>query len=1316
MAKFVTKEILEATVFTPRWGALAKAGVDLQTYHTWDPALRREHRILVPIDVQAFVSVPEGEQVVPIGGVLGDPDPFADPGDLPVGVHLHWALPDSLLSGSLTTIEEGDGSPEGDSGRVRPRFPALPDRWVVVRILTRSGQPVALTRGWVIDARTGGVEALDAYSGGAIPARSVGDVEPLPAGARLDATARETLLWSGTYAGARGRFTFHDPLTDLPGLRETPGLAARAAYLVAGWYGQDRADPLHEIGVSKTLEQVLAALRWSVSREESDRSEKGTDPWTKRGRDRSGLEAPVENVMETVTSTGTRRLESESIAPGATPAVGTVRKTVLGRRPATYRTLLHGSVIGVPVDGTATGHDARPAAEAVSGAIGLDLDDIAAALAGEALAQTAGTRRSSERLMAAFTSGLLSRLGTPDGLFDLDEHEHTDTFSSAPGRPLPGAHVDVLRTEDGLPVGPGTVGRKGRGAMASPGVAFTPGKGGKRQTQTSPGTVSMQRESSRSGRPAPPGGKPVSAPRDPRTHSETTSAAAASSREVIKAAPRIYRPAAPLLGLRGAHPSNRHHHDASHDGSGRLVARRLEDVVTAHTGIVEGSRVLPTLGSGAVPDEVLPLARETLLLDGYAARWLVAAAPTKGQDEAAVRARVGGELLRLYGEEAIYDGTGVTALVAGSQIAPRGAARRMSLHDKPWLVYQETHDPALGQVAAILSGHSLLEGMAPSPVALTTWAQPWCPLFVEWEVRVEGREDLRGWRLGETDLEDGDEDGDEDGGAPTLTRTMRGRAPLTDGVGKTLVAAIRRLLEEGTQGDAAAGPSSLSAADAKALGDLAGVLAPLGVVSATLDGVREQLLGIASSGMVVRTRTSLEDDSLPEADAAPVPLFGGVLTVTRLRLVDTFGRILPVQTDKLPTTLTHEIPGRPASLRLRPRLQHGARWLLRLVDPAHPISADPAQAAEAWVDQVRPHQAVNPVSGYLLPDHIDEACEVFDRDGSPLGQIGHDGVSGAVLWEPAPGRPVPPSAGPLHPSTPAHAQLAARIAAGLVQADIDARSRGTTTSDSALSAFLRAIDSTLWSVDTYAALGSPSIAGLVGRPLAVVRATLRLEAPDDLDDVRVTAADGAAGRRAAFEALGSHRFPVRLGALGRSDDATVGFFVDDDYTRLRVVDRVVAAMARQGRRHQGMLGMLGQATAPEVDPIEHPYIDPDDTIEVTVGQVVRLTILMLPGGRVHLTSGIAPRKSLSLAEDWVSRGLARISPSLRVGPVLVDPAEIRLPKVASLGPDQTFTRRTGPLTWRDDPITAATSAALLPRMPHEAQEGWIRVTPIEPKD
>ena len=57
---------------------------------------------------------------------------------------------------------------------------------------------------------------------------------------------------------------------------------------------------------------------------------------------------------------------------------------------------------------------------------------------------------------------------------------------------------------------------------------------------------------------------------------------------------------------------------------------------------------------------------------------------------------------------------------------------------------------------------------------------------------------------------------------------------------------------------------------------------------------------------------------------------------------------------------------------------------------------------------------VNPVAGFFLPDHIDEALEVFDAAGNPLGQLFHEPISGGVTWEIAPGRDGPPDAGPLH--------------------------------------------------------------------------------------------------------------------------------------------------------------------------------------------------------------------------------------------------------------------------------------------------------------
>ena len=93
--------------------------------------------------------------------------------------------------------------------------------------------------------------------------------------------------------------------------------------------------------------------------------------------------------------------------------------------------------------------------------------------------------------------------------------------------------------------------------------------------------------------------------------------------------------------------------------------------------------------------------------------------------------------------------------------------------------------------------------------------------------------------------------------------------------------------------------SQLDEADEQALDRIADLLRPLDVVSTSLDGVREQLLGISyESGMVVRTRDA-DGDAKPPATGLPVPLFGGALTVEALRVVDAFGRTLDLPVDSL---------------------------------------------------------------------------------------------------------------------------------------------------------------------------------------------------------------------------------------------------------------------------------------------------------------------------------------------------------------------------------------------------------------------------------
>ncbi len=114
----------------------------------------------------------------------------------------------------------------------------------------------------------------------------------------------------------------------------------------------------------------------------------------------------------------------------------------------------------------------------------------------------------------------------------------------------------------------------------------------------------------------------------------------------------------------------------------------------------------------------------------------------------------------------------------------------------------------------------------------------------------------------------------------------------------------------------------------------------------------------------------------------------------------------------------------------------------------------------------------------------------------------------------------------------------------------------------------------------------------MGRPIAVVRAQLRAASCSRPTDVDLSDPVRAGEWARAQESLQRFAFPVRIGELTRTDDGVLGFFVDDDYSRL--------AARRQGDRGQrarlraaaaassACIGAAGGV--PGVTPIEHPYV------------------------------------------------------------------------------------------------------------------------------
>lgn len=1276
---------------SPRWTGLVRVGLDAAQVAAWDTGLLRQPRVLVPIDVQALYVEPESrERFVRLPFTLTRPDgedpekmpePFDEGVERPAGVHLHWAPPDALLRGEITD------APSGTANRLA--LPALPDRWVVLRIIAPLGTNAPHVRGWVLEADTARAVPLEQWPHGAAEAKPEGrTLQP----AELTGAAGGTLAWAGVYDAVRNRLAFHDPLDDIESVAPR-GVAANAAmYLVAGWWSNPELDPLDGAQTSASLHDRLEELGWHLA----DDAEGGhalmmMSDVQAAMRSSLGLMTaqrydPQEKTLQQQTRASSevvlKQLAENVVAfePGRSVFVDQVSSVVAAKPKWPRMTLLHGVVHGVPVRESVK-VDQRPDPRQVDGALGRHLQDLVSTLAAPGLGATdADARRALERMLVAFTGQLLPNLGSDDGAVDIDEHEHATAFEG-----LPGGKAGVDRMLPGADSGPLSAGRAARSAAAQQPKKTKAGAGGKdvrllfsrnRQTATSSGGKDMLR-------------------RILDARSEATSTTTTTPRVVDRPAPRYYRPLEPVIALRGVKRNLRHGRDGRFSADGRLHCRWPSQVAEEIEGVVDGALFIRSLGNGAIPDEVLRLARNALITDPYIAAWLAqAAAPRRNLPVEATVARLAAETALRFGIDGTYDGAGAALVKTQGTRAAR-------------VQYSASTQAIVGaQIADQLRRFSLMPGVDAYPVGVSGWSQPWVPLWLEWEVALQGSDRIEGWKLDTVDL-----DRDDDTSADSTPLVFTGRSALNTGPGVALAAAIEAwkkaedALDANNQGEADEDTEA-------ALARIADAVEDPDLLSASLEGLHARMLGLPVSAFgVVHSRRADGTIAPPAPVDVPRLLAEGRLTLKRLRVVDAFGRTLDVPVDTIRVPARDEIDGAPAVLRLRPRLLRPARWMFRLVDPAdHSTSS-----REANVDQVTPANMVNPVAGFLLPDHIDEALEFFDTAGAPLGQLMHEPFGGGVMWEIAPGRAGPADAGPLHDLAPAQ-QLLGMIAAGCVS--VDAMTRGglpiADGQESALSAMLRAIDTTLWSVDTFSALGTEHIAGLVGRPIAVVRALLRLEIDDDLDELDLSDADRRALREAAYAELADRAFPVRLGELTRRDDGLLGFFLDDDYTRLHVVDRVVRDGALDGGRGRGHFATYGRTPqVPDPRPIDHPYIHAEDELHVHPGQIVRLTLLMHPAGRVHLTSGILPRKSLALARDWMQPGLSVIAPSVRVGPVLIDPGEVRLPKVSVFPKDQLWTRRTSPDTWRDDPIVAATQTALLPELPHEVQEGFIRVSPVQ---
>jgi hypothetical protein len=563
-----------------------------------------------------------------------------------------------------------------------------------------------------------------------------------------------------------------------------------------------------------------------------------------------------------------------------------------------------------------------------------------------------------------------------------------------------------------------------------------------------------------------------------------------------------------------------------------------------------------------------------------------------------------------------------------------------------------------GVDAAAVAEHSLYAGVLPSPIAVKPHRHCWAPLFVEWEAELHPRtQNLKaGWTLGEVEH------------APRGTLlsaaspiVARGRMWPTDLAGRTLAGAMLHLADGE---DDQIGLSNSAQAALRALSER---LDRLDLLSGALDGVDQAFVAAGHS------------------------LRAGTLKLSRVRLVDTFGQLFELPAAKLQAATGDRVSvtgGAAGHLLLPPRLPYPSRVMFRLM-------AGEGGTAEADL-------SATAVCGWFMPDHVEHAMEVFSSPGEAVGQLRHIWGTPHFVWETSPGT---------EPVVGARAsEIENPYLRGVVQGLLDWDQKTPDDApESALAAFLRVIDTVQHTVDR-AGDSDEFLATLVGRPVALVRARVLFETDPPSAPAGLTPPAG---------------LEARLGTLTQGDDGLLGYFLGGDYGTFYPPHAVVRTNARKSGPRQGWLAQTGGTVSDRHwGEIQHAlvvkdgsFLHVDPTVDLVPGQALELLLVMDPRAGVHVTTGVLPRKRIALDREQVEAALARIAPTFRVGPVLLDPSRLALPAPALERHEWLWTRRERPPAgadgWSATPVQPSSDAAEFGDRPARIHEGWLRLAPKE---
>jgi len=369
-----------------------------------------------------------------------------------------------------------------------------------------------------------------------------------------------------------------------------------------------------------------------------------------------------------------------------------------------------------------------------------------------------------------------------------------------------------------------------------------------------------------------------------------------------------------------------------------------------------------------------------------------------------------------------------------------------------------------------------------------------------------------------------------------------------------------------------------------------------------------------------------------------------------------------------------------------------------------PAMAQPTRLLFRWltaigdeIQEMNAHPATTPICGWFLPNHLNGSLFIYDQLGRSMGTLGMNGNQTAMFWQSAPGN---------------NATINQPIEEVFALQNPNLRDMAVALYNNGpafFTQFWKAIDNMHNFIDPHNYAQSSDLAVLIGRPVALAEAMLRLEVDGGpaMNQSWTTITSGDYRTDNKFTDV---QFPVILGDMKQINDGLIGYFLDkkDDGHTFDF-----STFYTQGAPDTNTSGVI--------KPVEN-------TIELTVSpkldspvpydsQANAKFVLMLfdPRATIHASTGILPTKAIDIPSELYADTLGILEMTFLTSPVLKGVTGFNMPLPEEEGYQWSWVEEAevdNEPVWEINPDVKYTGGqAIADYTPQTIREGWLRLNP-----